>query len=107
MPEPPTYLAKLNPHPRDEFIEFDEGPHIYTVHGEQGYTSVTTWNHHHFPKFDSDAIISKMLKSKNMNDSSYKYFGMTREQIKDMWDKKRDASATAGTKLHYDISFKS
>ena len=103
MPEPPTYLAKLNPHPRDAFIEFDEGPHIYTVHGEQGYTSVTTWNHHHFPKFDSDAIISKMLKSKNMNDSSYKYFGMTREQIKDMWDKKRDASALAGTKMHYDI----
>ena len=53
----PDYLAKLNPHHRDQFIEFDEGPHIYTVHGQQGYTSVTTWNHHHFPGFDADAII--------------------------------------------------
>lgn len=99
----PDYLAKKNAHPRDQYIEFDEGPHIYTVHGEQGYTSVTTWNHHHFPKFDSDAIITKMLSSKNMSDPKYKYYGMTREQIQDQWNKKRDTSALAGTNMHYDI----
>ena len=62
------YLAKKNEHERDKYIEFDEGPHIYTVHGELGYTSVTTWNHHHFPVFDSDKIIDNMMKGKKWND---------------------------------------
>ena len=59
----PEYLAKLHPHPRDEFITFDEGPHIYTVHGDSSFTSVTTWNHSHFEHFDSDAIIENILKN--------------------------------------------
>lgn len=99
----PTYLAEKNAHPRDKFITFDEGPHIYTVHGEQGYTSVTTWNHHHFSQFDADAIIDKMLRGKNMQDPNYKYYGMTREQIKASWDKNRDAASGSGTQMHYDI----
>ena len=61
---PPTYLQNLNPHPRDQHISFDEGPHIYTVHGEQGYTSVTTWNHSHFAEFDKDAILDGIFKKK-------------------------------------------
>ena len=63
----PTYLAIKNAHPRDKYITFDEGPHIYTVHGEKGYTSVTTWNHHHFPPFEGDKIIDNLLKGKKMN----------------------------------------
>ena len=96
-------LAILNAHPRDQYIEFEEGPHIYTVHGKKGYTSVTTWNHHHFPKFDSNEIINNMLKSKKMNDPSYKYYGLTKDDIQKLWDNKRDKSALAGTKMHYDI----
>ena len=49
----PDKLEKENVHPRDKDIEFDEGPHIYTVKGKQDYTSVTTWNHSHFAHFDS------------------------------------------------------
>ena len=100
---PPDFLAKKNAHPRDEFISFDEGPHIYTIHGKQGYTSVTTWNHRHFEEFDADAIITNMLRGRRMKDPTYKYFGMTREQIKDDWDNNRDQAAEAGTKMHYDI----
>lgn len=100
---PPTKLAIENFHPRDEFITFDEGPHIYTVHGKQGYTSVTTWNHHHFSDFDADKIIDGMMKGKNWNDPSYKYYGQTREEIKAGWDKNRIAASGAGTQLHYDI----
>lgn len=100
---PPDYLAKLHAHERDPYIEFDEGPHIYTVHGEGGYTSVTTWNHSHFSHFDADGIIDKMLKGKQMQNPEYKYYGMTREEIKAMWDKNRDAAAGSGTQLHYDI----
>ena len=73
---PPTYLAKKNPHIRDEDISFEEGPHIYTVKGNRGgYTSVTTWNHSHFSKFDANAVIDKMLKNtKKMSDPNYKYY---------------------------------
>ena len=54
----PTYLANKNAHPRDSHILFDEGPHIYTIDGDSDYLSVTTWNHSHFPHFDSDKIIN-------------------------------------------------
>lgn len=101
---PPTYLAKKNAHPRDADISFEEGPHIYTVLGERGtYTSVTTWNHGHFSHFDADAVIDKMMASRNWNNPEYKYYGMTREEIKAMWEKKRNESAGAGTNMHYDI----
>ena len=99
----PDQLAKLNAHPRDEFITFEEGPHIYTVHGEQGYTSVTTWNHHHFAEFDSEKIIGNIMKSRKMKDPSYKYYGMTAADIKADWDKNRDEASSAGTRMHYDI----
>ena len=99
----PDKLAKLNADPRDAFITFEEGPHIYTVHGEKGYTSVTTWNHEHFSDFDADAIIDKMMTGKNWNDPNYKYYGMTREEIKLMWDKNRIQASGSGTQMHYDI----
>jgi hypothetical protein len=99
----PNYLAIKNVHPRDEFIHFDEGPHIYTVHGEQGYTSVTTWNGSHFDHFDADAVLDKIMSGKKLHDPTYKYYGMTREQIKQSWDKNRDSASFAGTNMHYDI----
>ena len=78
----PDYLTKKNAHPRDEHITFDEGPHIYTVHGKQGYTSVTTFVHHHFPEFDSEGCVQKIISSKKYReDSTYKYYGKTREDI--------------------------
>ena len=103
---PPTYLAEKNPHSRDKDISFEEGPHIYTVKGNRGgYTSVTTWNHSHFSHFDSEAIVDKMLKSKKMENPTYKYYGKTKEEILKMWDDKRIASSTAGTKMHNDIEY--
>jgi hypothetical protein len=99
----PDFLAKKNFHPRDEFITFDEGPHIYTVHGDSSFTSVTTWNHHHFAPFETDKIIEKILSNKKMSDPQYKYYNMTAEQIKSDWDNNRDCAAKAGTNMHYDI----
>jgi len=99
------YLKNLNAHPRDAHISFEEGPHIYTVHGERGkYTSVTTWNHSHFAHFDADKVIQNMKKSKKWDDpTANKYYGMTDEQIKRAWDENRDQAANAGTKMHADI----
>jgi len=100
----PDKLALENVHPRDADISFEDGPHIYTVHGERGtYTSVTTWNHQHFEDFDADAIIDKMMLGKNMKNPNYKYYGMTKEEIKIMWDKNRIEASGSGTQMHYDI----
>ena len=99
----PDYLAKKNPHPRDPYIEFDEGPHIYTVHGIGGYTSVTTWIHEHFSHFDADEIITKMIRGGKLNDPTNKYYGMSRDEIKQLWDKNRDQASGSGTQLHYDV----
>ena len=73
----PDYLAKLNPHERDECIKFDAGPHIYTINNDSSkkYTSVTTWNHSHFAHFDADKIIDNMMRSKKWCES--KYYGIT------------------------------
>lgn len=95
------YLEKLNPHERDSHISFDEGPHIYTIDGDSGFTSVTKFCHHNFEEFNADLIIDRMMRSKNWSNS--KYFGMTKQQIKDQWEKNRDIAAAAGTKMHYDI----
>ncbi len=96
-----SYLAKKNPHKRDANITFEEGPHIYTINGNSDYTSVTTWNHSHFPTFDADKIIEKMMNGKNWTKS--KYYGQTLLEIKDGWTKKGNDASSAGTKMHYDI----
>ena len=95
------HLQHLHPHPRDSSITFEEEPHIYTIDGDDTFTSVTTWVHNNFQHFDADKIISKMMRGKNWIVS--KYFGLNREEIKAMWEKNRDEASTAGTKLHYDI----
>jgi ATP-dependent exoDNAse (exonuclease V) beta subunit len=103
MEIPPDYLAKQNPHERDSYIEFYPIPHIYTVKGEGGYTSVTTWNSRHFDHFDADKTVEKIMRGNNIKKPTYKYYGMTAEEIKAQWDKKRDEASSAGTKMHYDI----
>jgi len=66
------------------------------------YTSVTSWNHSHFPKFNADEIIATMMKGKNWNEKN-KYWGMTPEEIKASWNANSSSVAGAGTNLHADI----
>jgi ATP-dependent exoDNAse (exonuclease V) beta subunit len=98
---PPDFLQKLNHHKRDDHITFDEGPHIYTIDGDSGFTSVTTWVHSHFSHFDPDKVINNMFSSGKINDPTYKYFGMTKDQIKKQWS--GGEAAQKGTDMHYDI----
>ena len=98
------YLKEKNRHPRDEFIQFEESTHVYTVHGDKSFMSVTTWNHHHFSKFDADKIIKQIVSSrKHKDDPEYKYYQMTAGQIMDMWNANRDSASSSGTNMHYDI----
>lgn len=97
-------LKNSNAHERDAMLLFDEPTHKYTITFDpnSSYTSVTTFNHHHFPKFDADGTINKMMKGKNWN-PSHKYWGLTAEQIKEQWSANGKAVSGAGTELHYDI----
>lgn len=97
-------LQVNNAHPRDEFIVFQEEGHKYTITNdmESKYTSVTTWNHTHFPKFDADAIIDKMMKGKNWK-IGHKYWGMTKEEIKTQWSDNGKNASGAGTDMHFNI----
>lgn len=99
--EEPTFLSKKNAHQRDAHISFDEGPHIYTIDGDSDYMSVTSWNSTHFPKFDADSVISKMMDSPRWPQSPY--FGMTREEIKMKWKNDGTEASVAGTNMHYNI----
>ena len=97
-------LKNKNRHPRDDHILFDEPTHKYTItiDSKSQYTSVTTWNHSHFPHFDADQVIKNMMKGKNWNPEN-KYWKMTPEEIKQQWKHNAESVSGAGTDLHFDI----
>lgn len=99
-------LSRLHPHPRDSHIHFFEEEHKYEIDdpsdtSNEKYTSVTTFIHSLFKPFDADIIIDKMMKSPKWPSSPY--YGMTALEIKSKWEEKRDAAASAGTKMHLSI----
>ena len=96
-------LKDINNHPHDAVISLDESTHIYTIRQDKSYKSVTTFIKSIFPKFDSDLIIDKMMKSKYW--STNKYFGKTKEEIKQEWKTNGCESAVLGTKLHVNIEY--
>lgn len=97
-------LSVMNAHPRDQLITFYEEGHKYIIHLEPNvvYTSVTAWVKQHFEEFDADKTIQKMML-KNSWKEGHKYWGLTPEQIKALWNANRDAVSGAGTDLHYEI----
>ena len=97
-----SLLKSKNPHPRDSRISFVDSTHTYYIDGSsEGYISSTTLVHSLFPRFDADAIIQKMMKSRRWTSSPY--FGRTPDDIKKGWDSNRDAAASAGTAMHQNI----
>ena len=95
------YLKKKNSHKRDANTYLDEATHIYNINGETDYTSMTTFIHGLFEKFDDNKIIDNMMRSDKWPQN--KYYGMTRQEIKDLWKKNNTTATEAGTKMHYDI----
>ena len=91
-------LETANKHERDEHIFFDEAPHKYYINGVCDNTSVTTLIHNYGEKFDSEKIINKMMSS--MNWTSSRYYGMSSEEIKDLWKKNGEEAARDGTYMH-------
>lgn len=95
------YLKKKNSHKRDANTFLDEATHIYNINDETDYTSMTTFIHGLFEKFDDNKIIDNMMRSDRWPEN--KYYGMTRQEIKDLWKKNNTNATEAGTKMHYDI----
>lgn len=95
-------LSKINAHPRDSNISFDDKGHIYTIKlVDKHPISVTTLIHNYFKKFDSDEVIDKMMASPKWPKSVY--FGMTKDEIKNKWKLEGETSTTLGTQLHANI----
>ena len=94
-------LENRNAHERDSLIKFYARGHKYeiTTDPKSKYTSVTTWNHQQFPKFDADGIIANIFKSKSWG-PEHKYWGQSAEEIKASWKSNGDSVAGAGTSLH-------
>ena len=104
-------LAKLNAHPRDKNITFQEKGHLYfvTITNLDGSTfiledvlSVTTWNKTFFKEFDAGEVIRKMKSSKKYKEG-HRYWNMTDTQIRQRWNAKRNAASDSGTNLHEKI----
>ena len=97
-------LSCKYPHVRDNDIRFFEKGHRYEILPDptSKYTSVTTWVHTHFPKFDADKIIDGMMRKSDWK-PGHKYWGLTKADIKRMWTSNGEAVSSAGTNLHYNI----
>jgi len=99
-----TTLATAHSHPRDNYIQFYEKTHLYIIttdrHSE--YTSVTTWCHSHFEKFNADKVIKKIMSGPGWNETN-KYWNMSPADISDKWRQEGQRASAAGTKLHNQI----
>jgi hypothetical protein len=102
MPKQWQHLSRINHHPRDDHIAFDEPTHKYYVNGScQGNISCTGFVHEFFGHFDAKAIIAKMKKSAKWSTS--KYYGKTDKEIMDEWSLNGKQASEAGTAMHLAI----
>ena len=100
----PTYLYNKNKHLRDSNISFFEDGHRYVVNGKTDFTSTTTFIHSLFSIFDTESVISSIMKKKDwFNNPDYKYYRMTSQQIADIWKQNSEIASKAGTNMHYNI----
>lgn len=97
-------LSKINQHPNDVRIKFQEYGHKYWIDGSgKDIVSTTSLIKTFFPEFDSDRVIKGILASPKYQDPTYKYYGMTYQEISASWKANSTHSRNEGTKLHLDI----
>ena len=98
------YLSRVNAHVRDASIRFyasyEGKSHVYIIDGvKTPPMSVTTIVKKQFEEFDADTVIEKYYKGWQRKPES-KYYGLTKQQIKDMWERNRVDSSGLGTEMH-------
>ena len=75
-------------------MQLDPETHTYLLENDR-YTSVTTLVHMCFQPFDADAILKKMKIT-----PTSKYYGMTKEEIKQLWQRNAEEAQQQGTLMH-------
>ncbi len=98
-----TLLKDLNSHKKDLRITFIEENHKYILDEnptKYNLISCSTYIKYFFGNFETEKILDKIqCKIEYMNDRSYKYYRMSREDILKSWEEKRQL----GTNLHKHI----
>ena len=98
-------LEEINYHVRDSRIRFDEEPHIYYIDGIPYDLSVTGFIKEFSEGFNTEQVIARNY-SKWQSNKSHKYFGMSIDKIKDLWEGNRIDAAKKGSifigQTHYD-----
>ena len=94
---------KINLHPNDEKIHFNEKDQSYKIDGKSIQFSVSQIIDDFFPKFDSEYW--SRVKAKERLDFLGKSYSIeklneTQKKIIDEWELKRDEAAKKGTLLH-------
>ena len=109
-------LSSLNAHPRDNFIEFDESSHSYTVEMSGvkilAPTSATKFAERYFTVFDAAQVVARNY-DKWKNDKSSVYYESihaalnagaddndAKLAILEGWDRKSREAASFGTAVH-------
>ena len=104
---PLPILAEKNPHPKDQFIRFEEEGHRYWIKGrDRGVISTTTILKTYFGDFDPHPIIRRIMRPQNRpywEDPSYKYYQKDADEIRHMWSEIGRKAAEAGTYNHEQI----
>jgi len=95
---------------RDTKIDFTEADHKYYIDNEYAklknpeyiielpYTSTTTLIKQYFPIFQEDIIISNIVAGQKADS---KYYGMSAQEIKDLWSDIREDAKEKGTTMHF------
>lgn len=82
-----------------EKIVFLEGPHEYYIDGEP-YPSVSEVTHRYKPMSSEQMAENCVKKWQREQDRSYRYFGMSKEEILAEWAEKSGHACEFGTEVH-------
>jgi len=80
-------------------LVFEEGPHKYYLDGVE-YISVSEVTHRYKPIDGEQMAENCVMKWQRDQDPSYKYYGMTKEEILAKWKIKSDNACEFGTNVH-------
>lgn len=83
-------------------ITFDEGPHKYYYGAKQASISVTGFIHMFSNEFNEDEVINRWY-DKWQKKKDARYFGMTKEEIKQKWQDMREDASSRGTRMHANL----
>ncbi len=92
-------LEKLNTHPRDKHIRFEEEGHKYYIDEDDNYISGTTFIHKLFPSFDAQKVAEKI----KLSNKKEEYKNMTVDEIVEYWKQNGIEASAAGTQTHLNI----